>query len=162
MTRVGSCFGRSFPGGAPLVALALLLVAAVAAPGAAASRQWCRTDPVVTVGGVVADVFVSGPLDAPTKVTGPNLVRLTVPAGVDARLVASDLGFGRGVEVSFAESHALKARRGAVEVRVEVYVPAADDAMPVLVEFAPRVVGVLAPAAAEGTANRWVALGASL
>ena len=145
----------------PLLLPALVLAcgaATVAAPEAGAYRTWCRTDPVVSVGGVVVDVFVSGPLNAPTLVTGPTLVVVTVPRGVDAWLVASDVGFGRGERVSFEESGALRATVGGVEVRVDVYVPSRDDDMPVLVEFAPRVVGLLAPASAEGTANRWVSL----
>ena len=163
MVVVGRCFRRPArlatsrrPGVAPAAALALLLLALAGAGPAGASRQWCRTDPVVAVDGAVADVFVSGPLEAPLLVTGPTLVVVPVPAGVDARLVASDLGFGRGVAVSFAEARWLKARDGRAEVQVEVLVPASDAAMPVLVEVAPRVVGVLRPASAEGVANRWV------
>ncbi len=142
-------------------AAALLVLGAVVgatAPGAAALRQWCRTDPVVTIRGDVADVFVSGPLDAPVLVTGPNRIVIRVPTGVDATLIASTLGFGKGEEVSFEYVHSLKATDQGTEVVVKVYVPASDDAMPVLVEFVPRIVGILAPASAEGTANTWVTL----
>jgi hypothetical protein len=45
-----------------------------------------------------------------------------------------------------------------IEVLVEVFVPATDDEMPVRVEFAPRILGILWPASAEGTANSWVRL----
>jgi hypothetical protein len=142
--------------------LGLALLAALgAAPEAAAIRQWCRTDPVVAVDGQPADVFVAAPPDAPTRVTGPTRIEVAVPPGVDAVLVASTLGFGQGEEVAFDELPALAVTEQGIEVRVRVYVPA-DDAMPVLVEFAPRVVGVLAPASAEGTANAWVVLKAML
>ena len=43
-------------------------------------------------------------------------------------------------------------------MEIEAYVPATDDAMPVRVEFAPRAVGILWPASAEGTANEWITL----
>ena len=141
-------------------AAALLMLGAAlgaTAPGAAALRHWCRTDPVVTIRGDVADVFVSGPLDAPVLVTGPNRIVIRVPTGVDATLIASTLGFGKGEEVSFEHVRSLKATDRGTEVVVKVYVPAVN-AMPVLVEFAPRIVGILAPASVEGTANTWVTL----
>src|SRR3954466_6253776 len=75
-----------------LTLLALLLTTS----GAFAGRTWCRTDPVVTINDSVADVFVGGPLTAPLQVTGPTQVVVTVPMGVNAGLLLSDLGFGRG------------------------------------------------------------------
>jgi hypothetical protein len=45
-----------------------------------------------------------------------------------------------------------------IELRIKVRVPARSDAMPIRVEFAPRVVGILQPAAAEGNANEWISL----
>ena len=142
-----------------IIAAAMLVAAA---PRATASKGWCRTDPVVMIAGEVVDIFVSAPFDAPLHVTGPTEVVVTVPVGVDAQLVATDLGFGQGVEVTFAESARLKATANRIEVKTAVLVPATDSAMPVRVEFAPRVVGLLAPAEAEGTANSWVALRTSL
>jgi hypothetical protein len=138
--------------------LVFAAAAGAAAPEAGAYRTWCRTDPVISVGGVLVDVYISGPLEAPTLVTGPTELVVAVPRGVVAWLVVADVGFGRGIRVSFAESGALKATAGGIDVRVDVYVPSRDDAMPVLVEFSPRIVGVLAPASAEGTANRWIGL----
>jgi hypothetical protein len=76
--------------------------------------------------------------------------------------VLKDLGFGKGEEVTFQESAKLKATEDGIEVVVKVMVPASEDDMPVRVEFAPRVVGVLQPASAEGTANEWVTLRTSL
>jgi hypothetical protein len=140
--------------------LALLVFAFIGA-NADAHRTWCRTDPVVAIGGAVADVFVAGPLAAPLYVTGPTQVVVTVPVGVDAWLVLSDLGFGRGEVVGFAQSAALQVTDDGIEVQVQVYVPA-DRAMPVLVEFAPRLIGILWPDSAEGTANSWITLGTVL
>ena len=155
---------RSAPGSAGLVnrrrklALALAaLVYLVALPGADAHRTWCRTDPVVVIGGTTADIFVAGPLDAPLLVTGPTEIVVTVPVGVDAWLVASDLGFGYGDVVEFAQSPRLRQTATGIDVEVRVLVPA-REAMPVLVEFAPRLLGLLSPASAEGTANTWITL----
>ncbi len=142
--------------------LALVVLALAPARDTAAAVQWCRTDPVVSIGGDVADIFVAAPFDAPLKVTGPNQVVVVVPNGVPAHLVLKDLGFGKGEEVTFQESAKLKATEDGIEVVVKVMVPASEDDMPVRVEFAPRVVGVLQPASAEGTANEWVTLRTSL
>ena len=141
----------------PLV-LMVVVAALATATDAAAIRTWCRTDPVVAIDGELADVFVAAPANAPLLVTGPNRIVVKVPPGVRARLVASDVGFGKGEEVTFEESRKLRVTDDGIEVRVEVYVPATDDDMPVRVEFAPRVVGILSPASAEGTANAWVSL----
>src|SRR5687768_1966936 len=142
-----------------MMALTLgLLALAVTALPASATKGWCRTDPVVLIGGQVADIFVSGPLTAPLLVTGPNQVIVSVPVGVPAHLVLADLGFGRGTLVEFRESHALRVTDEGVEVRIDVYVPATDSAMPVRVEFAPHVIGILWPSQVEGTANSWVTL----
>jgi len=110
------------------------------------------------IDGDVADVFVSAPPDAPLKVSGPTRIVVSTPPGVDAVLIASTLGFGRGEVVEFAQSPSLKVGPEGIELRIRVSVPATDDEMPVLVEFAPRVVGVLAPVAAQGTANDWISV----
>lgn len=141
--------------------VALTLLMGPLAQNAGASKAWCRTDPVVVIDGYVADIFVSGPLDAPMLVTGPTEIVVTVPRGVDAWLLVADPGFGRGVNVRFDESASLRSTSEGVEVKVEVLVPASEE-MPILVEVAPRVVGLLRPAAAEGTANRWLSLKTSV
>ena len=128
------------------------------APETAAYRTWCRSDPVIVIDGVLVDIFVSAPPDALLKVTGPTEVVVTLPRGVDVQLVVTDLGFGHGERVYFEESGKLKATDDGIDVRVNVYVPSRDDDMPVLVEFAPRIVGLLAPTSAEGTANQWITL----
>ncbi len=139
-------------------AVFLAIMAVVVATGAVdAARAWCRSDPVVEIGGEIADVFVSAPAEAPTLVKGPTRVVITVPKGVSARLVVADPGFGKGTKVSFDKSKQLRTTKAGTEVHVWVYVPASEN-MPVRVEFAPHVVGVLDPATAEGTANKWIPL----
>ena len=142
-----------------LCAIALVgLLGAPLAQDAAASKAWCRTDPLISVDGYLADVFVSGPLSALLTVTGPTEIVIAVPTGVDAWLVLADLGFGRGTNVSFQESDELTNTRSGVEIEVAVYVPSSDTEMPVRVEVAPRILGILWPASAEGIANEWVVL----
>jgi hypothetical protein len=128
-----------------------------AAPEAGAYRTWCRSDPIVIIDGVLVDIFVAGPLEAYSLVTGPTEIVVSVPPGVDAWLVVSDIGFGQGELVRFEESKALKVRERGIDVKVEVFVPTTED-IPVRVEFAPRIVGLLAPTSAEGASNDWVTL----
>jgi hypothetical protein len=143
-----------------LGALGLVAVlTTAAAPDAGAINVWCRTDPIVQIDGQTADVFISSYEEMKLLAAGPTKVRVTVPPGVDTRLVATDQGFGGwGYEVSFAESAALKDRGDVLEVRIEVYAPALDAALPVRVAFTPRGTGRLAPGTAEGTANAWVSV----
>ena len=142
-----------------LLVFALVTLAfVVMAPGASAARAWCRTDPIVVIDGTLADVFVSGPLLAPLKVTGPTKMIVTVPEGVKTQMILQDLGFLRGYDFKFQESSALQKTAKGIEVQVEVYVPARDNEMPVKVEFSPRLLGILSPEAVEGTANEWITL----
>lgn len=130
----------------------------VAVQPASAARGWCKTDPVITINGEIGDVLAAAPVDAPLLVTGPNKVVITVPAGVNAQFIASDLGFGRGWTVTIATSSALKVNKSGVQMEIKLYVPATDSTMPVRLEFAPRVLGLLSPAYAQGTANSWIVL----
>jgi hypothetical protein len=112
----------------------------------------------VTIDGTVADVFVSVPVADLLTVSGPTEFVITVPKGSDAYLVAAGVGFGYGEVVEFQESASLKATPTGIELRVEVYVPATDGSTPVLVQFAPRIVGILDPVSTEGAANAWISL----
>jgi hypothetical protein len=140
---------------------AALAALAATARGAEARRAWCRTDPIVVIGGALADVFVSAPLgslvQAVLSVTGPNEIVVTVPQGVNAWLLLSDLGFGRGNTVSFAQSADLQQTDSGIQVRVEVFVPA-KTSFPVRVDFAPRLLGILNPVSVEGSSNTWITL----
>lgn len=139
------------------ITFAAIFLLTVATP-ASASVGWCKTDPLVMIDGGLADILVTAPLTAPLQVTGPTQIVVSVPVGVPADLILGDLGFGRGTEVSFREARNLRVLEHGIEVRVAVYVPAQDSSMPVAVEFAPRVLGILWPDRAEGTANEWVTL----
>lgn len=142
----------------PAKALVLVcLVLALTAQSAAAGVKWCRSDPVLLIDGNLADVFVSIPLDDLLTVTGPTKFVITKPVGVSATLLVAGVGFGYGEEVWFEDSPSLKVTSKGIQLRIRVRVPA-RDAIPVLVEFAPRVVGILAPDSAEGTANEWIPL----
>ena len=141
-----------------LALAAAILVAALSGQGAGAGVGWCRFDPIVLIDGEIADIFVAAPFDAPLRVTGPTEITVTVPVGVSTTLVLSDLGFGKGEIVRFEESRKLRRTASGIEIKIAVYVPTADGGMPVLVEFAPRLLGILAPTSAEGVSNTWVVL----
>lgn len=140
--------------------LAVLALAAVLlAPGSAmATIGWCKSDPVVQIGANVVDIYLSAPADAPLKVTGPNQIVVTVPETVYATAISVPLGFGRGESVSIVSSKHLRADENGIDVVVQAFVPANDDTMPVVIEFAPNIVGLLGPTTAQGVANSWVTL----
>jgi hypothetical protein len=133
--------------------LALLLVSAPASAG----RAWCRTDPIMIINGQIADLFVSSSLTAPLQVTGPTQVVVTLPQGVSF-LAIPDLGFLHGEKVTVKRSDALHVTSQGIEVMFDVYVPAKTTALPVEVDFAPRVLGILWPTSASGTSNQWIHL----
>lgn len=135
--------------------LALLLVAA---PGVDAARSWCRTDPVISINGQIADIIVMAPVEDLPKITGATQVVVVVPVGVDAKLIAKDAGFGYGEDVSFQQSNKLRATATKIDVIVRVYVPATSSTVPIRVLFIPRSTGLLSPITATGTANSWVVL----
>jgi hypothetical protein len=142
----------------PLALLLVVVLSVLVAPGALAARAWCKTDPLIMVDGELANIFVLSSLSAPLKVSGPTEIVVTVPEGVDARLILADLGFGRGQIVRFATSPDLMVTQAGIEMLIAVRVPSRDGSLPVRVEFAPRILGILDPASAEGVANDWVKL----
>src|SRR5690606_4355013 len=137
--------------------LAVLSLSVVSAP-TTAGFGWCRSDPIVLIDGHIADIFVTGPLTAPLNVTGPNQIVITTPPGVTRYLVLSTLGSGRGAAVRFQTSNELKRTPRGVEIEVAVFVPSRASSMDVGVEFAPNLIGLLAPERASGKANSWVVL----
>jgi hypothetical protein len=132
--------------------LALLLVSAPASAG----RAWCRTDPIMIINGNIADLFISSSLLAPLQVTGPTQVVVTLPQGVSI-LAIPDLGFLHGEKITVKRSDALHVTPKGIELMFDVYVPA-KTSLPVQVDFAPRVLGILWPTSASGVTNQWVHL----
>jgi hypothetical protein len=126
-----------------------------------AGRGWCRSDPVVLIDGILADVFTSGPLDALLTVTGPTQIVITTPKTVTISLAIPGLGFGRGERVRFERSGKLERTNDGIELKIAVLVPAKND-FPVTVDFAPRLLGILKPESADGRANDWINLATKL
>lgn len=126
-----------------------------------AGRGWCRSDPLITIEGVPADIFCTARLTSPLHVKGPTQIVVRVPSGVSTALVLAGPGFGRGEKVRFEETDRLQRSDSAVDLEVAVYVPAKKD-LAIGVEFAPRIVGILNPDQAEGFANQWITLATRL
>jgi hypothetical protein len=168
MARTGSGHPRTFlhalAGHGRLVRACLLAVAILAFNGlsTSASIGWCRSDPVLKIDDALADVFVSIPSSAVPEVTGPTQFVITTPVGVNEAVLLTSPGFGYGETVIFQESKALKANYKGIELHIAIYLPATNNTTPVLVEFAPRVIGVLSPVSAGGTTNAWIYLEARL
>ncbi len=70
-------------------------------------------------------------------------------------LILAGVGFDRGERVRFARSR--KLRRGKDGIQVAVRAPSRVE-MPITVESAPRILGILWPETADGQANEWVKL----
>jgi hypothetical protein len=143
-----------------LVAVALPVVLR---PGpAGATRGWCKTDPIVEIGGETADISLSSYEEMIDLASGPAKIIVTVPDGVSTDLISTDQGFGgHGYNVRFRQSSDLACSRQALEVRVRVLAPArdkADDPLPLRVTFTPLDYGRLVAAEAQGVANSWVVL----
>jgi hypothetical protein len=128
---------------------------------AAAGRGWCRSDPVLLIDGVLADLFSSVPLDSVLKVTGPTQIVITTPKEIVISLAIPGLGFLRGEKVSLERSRKLEKTADGIELKIELLVPARDD-FPVRVDFAPRVLGILKPESTEGQTNRWIKMSTKL
>jgi hypothetical protein len=130
---------------------------------ASAGRSWCRVDPVVIIDGQLADVFVASDLKMLLNATGPIKMKISIPVGSKAGVVLTDLGFGKGYDISFVQTSALVRSGGRTPVIVDVYAPAKDSTLPVTVTFAPRALGnsladILFGMSADGSANSWVTL----
>jgi len=146
----------------PVQLVLLFCLAFSSAAPAAASVGWCRSDPVVLVNLTLADVFTSAQIQDLTKVTGATQIVIVTPIEVFATLATPGLGFGYGEFVTFQKSSHLKFTSAGIQVMVKVFVPSTDNAMPIRIYFAPRIVGLLQPMSAEGHANSWVVLGTTM
>ncbi len=147
--------------GAFRVAFALLvtltLVLGVGRRDASAVLEWCKTDPIVTIGDATVSIFVSATTDILGNATGPTEVVVTVPTGVSYSLVATDNGFGYGETVTFVESDNLRATPKKTQITVDVYVPATGP-YAVQVEVVPAIAGVVT-SSTTGETNAWLRLG---
>jgi hypothetical protein len=118
------------------------------------------------IGDLAVQIVLSSDAAMHELATGPTQLVINVPAGTATRFIADDPGFGHyGYEVSFAESGELSADGGSIAVQLEAYAPATDPAagpLPLVLEFTPLGNGKPAVARAEGRANEWVRLQASL
>ena len=150
---LGALVGHSRMAKACLLALALLTFNSFST---SASIGWCRSDPVLQIEGALADIFVSIPASDVPEVTGPTQFVITTPVGVKKAVLLTSPGFRYGETVTFQESHALKMNSKGIQLRIAAYVPSMDGTTPVLVEFAPRVVGILSPISAKGSTNQWI------
>jgi hypothetical protein len=88
---------------------------------------------------------------------------VTVPTGSNAKVVLTDVGFGRGYSFEFKQSSTLKRTATHTQIRIRVYAPASSSALPVSVNFAPRSIGssltaILFGKTSNGYANSWVSL----
>jgi hypothetical protein len=139
-----------------VVSLVLLAFSLVGSSTAAASGMWCRSDPVVVLNGYLVDVFVSVPVDQLPKVTGTTEIVVIHPPTVDVSLATPGVGFGYGEDVTFEESPSLSVTSQGMEIRVKVLVPTSDNSVPVNLQIAPRIIGILSPTTEAGHANQWV------
>jgi hypothetical protein len=98
--------------------------------------------------------------------TGPTQLVIRVPAGTATRFIADDPGFGHhGYDVLFAESGELSVDGRTIAVQLEAFAPAADletGPLPLVLEFTPLGDGKPVVSRAEGRANEWLHLRASL
>ncbi len=134
----------------------------------AASRGWCRVDPVVRIDGRLAEILVAVKFVDIYRMNGPTEIVVTVPKGVDAKLVTPGIwqtrrgdvsgpGFGHGEITRFAESRKLKRTRDGVQMEISVLVPSRKTHR-VRVEFGRPGRVLLDPKTAKGTTNKWVTL----
>jgi hypothetical protein len=122
---------------------------------ASAGRGWCYADPLFKIGNYVFDVSLASDLRMLTSATGPVKITLYVPTKVNALHLLSDLGFGRGYDVSIVKTSTLSATTRNIAVRVVVNAPAKDSSLPVTVRMTSLLTSVLvSQSTASGYANK--------
>ena len=137
-----------------ITATMALLALLVGTMPAQAGVTWCRADPIFSVNGKIAHVYVSTYHENLNKAMAPTRVKITVPAGASTKLLYMDNGFGYGYDVTFHQSRSLSVTSSGTQVKVEVYVPATKR-QPVIVEFLPASLGYVT-LKRNGTTNGWV------
>lgn len=136
MGRKESIVRRMLPHRLLLLAPMVLLLA-LQPIGVEATLGWCRTDPVVEIGGKRLHIDVYSLEEAKAAVTGATVLIITVPNGVSTELLRSDDGFGLGWDVRFHRSDGFRSSDRGIEVRASAMVPAGSD-LPVKVEMVQR------------------------
>ena len=143
------------------VLLATLAVAMPASP-ARAGWSWCRSDPVVTIGGTTVDISVAIPeeyLPAAVGADGSMRFEIRTPKGVKRHVVLSDLGYNlQRAEIAFADGGG-SVTDGLIPTRVAVQVPM-DESLLAPGEVVPVELTVVpvngAPVVVQGTSERTV------
>lgn len=135
----------------PLLGILALAFALNSGP-AMAGIVWCKSDPTVKIGGNVVHIDVYSTEGILTAVSGPTKVRIAIPQGVKAELLAQDDGFGLGWTVEFERQEDLRVSDRGVQTRVFVEVPA-SGVFPVKVEIVDRGDDVLDRAFGETNAT---------
>lgn len=147
------------------VAVFGLIALLVAAAPVSAGRAWCRSDPVLLIGGDVVDIQVLSSPEMFSAATGPIEMVVTVPRGTRANVVLNDFGFGRGYSTKVVESTSLPS---GVRASVALRAPSSVEGLPVEVQGTRVSVDIkgllsLRPnllwlGQAGGAANQWVVL----
>ena len=125
---------------------------------ALAARGWCRADPLLRIGGQRTHVYITSSRAMLNSATDKILLNVTLPPGVDGKLLDILADFGEGYRVRFYSSASMQVVDGHIPVRLAVYCPARDSSLPVTVEFAPNTPGQLTVGNASGFANSWISL----
>lgn len=123
---------------------------------ALAARGWCQADPLLRIAGQQAHVYITSSRTMLRSATDKILLNVTLPRGVDGKLIDILSDFGEGYDVEFYSSRDMQVVDEMVPVRLAVYCPARDSSLPVTVEFVPVGDGPLSVSNAAGTANDWI------
>jgi hypothetical protein len=146
---------------------------------AAASRGWCRTDPVIELRtpdgrrGNQAAIYLSAKLEEYEFNNSSGDIVIEHPKDAKTNKLWEDPNgyLGQGISTNFAINERLRFGRRAMDVRVRVYIPASRNDMAIKLEWAPGPIGwdadgspLPAPviASASGYANRWITISSTL
>jgi len=143
--------------------LAGALVAGAGIESVSAGRSWCRFDPVISVDGQLADIFVGSYVEMLLSATGPVKINVLIPTTSSGSVILMDAGFGHGYDIRFIKTTKLTRTSRRTPVIIEAYAPAKDSTLPFSVTFAPRTLGsslsdILIGMTKNGYANRWLRL----
>lgn len=163
-----------------VLALVLVLSIVGGVEDTYAFRGWCRADPQFQIGDQLVLVTVSAQTDdlktARALSTGPIVIVVNVPPGVQAKYLAGSNGFGQGFDVTIEHAHGFKDTDTGIPVKITTYVPMSDSTVAIQTDFLPagaaaqalidpgrgqsgdrgRNNGVLVPNGASGSANEWI------